>query len=111
LGKYGKEQKRKTLEKVRGRRPKAHEKARTLLMNMGFKIVEDIDPVSSKPWDFIAKKHGLTFYVDTKNPFTEKGNFIITVSELQGMLKLSPNGVPAYLFIFPDERNILFTAY
>jgi len=112
LGKYEKKQKKKMLEKVREQRAKSHERARMLLVNMGFEIVKDIGPISSKPWDFIAKRHGLTFYVDTKNPFTEKGKFIISVSELQGMVKLSSDGVPAYLFIFPDKKTyLLFTAH
>lgn len=105
-----KKQKSKILKEVRDRRTEVHERARKLLEEMGFTIEKDIGSVSNKPWDFIAKKHGLTFYVDAKNPFKAKGKFTISVSEMQGMLKLRADGVPTYLFILPDGKNILFTA-
>jgi len=98
------------LKKVRSRRKEAHEKAKSLLLDMGFTITEDIGHISNKPWDFIAKKHGLTFYIDAKSPFAEKGKFTISLSEMQGMLELRAEGIPAYLFVLPDGRNILFTA-
>lgn len=99
-----------TLKKVRDRRTEAHERAKKLLEEMGFTIEKDIGPVSNKPWDFIAKKHGLTFYIDAKNPYSAKGQFKISVNEMLGMLKLRSDGVPTYLFILPDGKTILFTA-
>ena len=110
MTKYTKEQKSKTLKRVRDRRAEAHNKARKLLEELGFAIDKDMGPISTKPWDFIAKKHGLTFYVDAKSPFAEKGKFIISLNELRGMLKLRIDGIPAYLFVLPEGKTMLFTA-
>jgi len=110
LTKYTKEQKSKRLKEVRERRTEAHERARKILEEMGFSIEKDIGPISNKPWDFIAKKHGLTYYIDAKSPYTAKGQFKISLREMIGMLKLRRDGVPTYLFILPDGKNILFTA-
>jgi len=110
LERYGREEKKEMLKEVRARRKEAHERSRRLLIDMGFTIVEDIGPVSNKPWDFIVKKHGLTYYMDTKNPFSLRGKFTISTREIESMMDLRPNGVPSYLFVLPDGRNIFFTA-
>ena len=110
MSKYTRKEKSKRLSEVRGRQAEAHSKAREILREMGFSIEKDIGPVSNKPWDFIAKKHGLTYYVDAKSPYTKRGKFTISVSEINGMLKLRSQGIPTYLFILPDGRPILFTA-
>lgn len=106
---YGKEQKAKELEKVRKWHKKAHKRAKQLLEEMGFKIEKDL-AISNKPWDFIARKHGFTYYIDSKSPYSRKGSFTISVSEMRGMLELRSEGVPAYLFILPKGEAILFTA-
>jgi hypothetical protein len=107
---YGKEEKSKKLEEVRKKHKLAHERARQLLEDMGFRIEKDY-VVSNKPWDFIAKKHGLTYYVDSKAPISrKKGTFSISQSEIEGMLELRPTGIPTYLLILPDGRNMLLTA-
>jgi len=97
------------LKKVRDRQAVAHEKAKKLLIEMGFTIEKDIGPISNKPWDFIAKKHGLTFYVDAKSPFAERGKFTISLNEMRGMIELRASGIPAYLFILPEGKTMLFT--
>lgn len=98
------------LKEVRKKHKIAHEKARQILTDMGFKIEKDF-VVSNKPWDFIAKKHGQTYYIDSKSPFSaKKATFSISRSEIEGMMDLRSTGIPAYLFILPDGRNIFFVA-
>lgn len=107
---YGKKEKSEKLAEVRSKHRRAHDKAKQLLVDMGFTIEKDL-VISNKPWDFTAKKHGLTYYIDSKAPFsTKKGSFTITLGEIKGMLKLRATGIPAYLLILPDGRSILFTA-
>lgn len=107
---YDKKEKSEKLSEVRRKHREAHSKAKQLLIDMGFAIEKDL-VISNKPWDFIAKKHGLTYYIDSKSPFsTRKGSFTISLSEIKGMLKLRATGIPAYLLILPDGRNVLFTA-
>lgn len=103
---YGKKEKTKKLKEVRKKHIIGHAKAHQLLMNMGFEIVEE-HVISNKPWDFKAKKHGTTYYIDSKAPFSrKKGTFTITRNEIEGMLKARTSGIPAYLLILPDGRSM-----
>lgn len=96
MERYGREEKKEMLKKVRARRKEAHERSRRLLVDMGFTIEEDIGPVPNKPWDFIVKKHGLTYHVDTKNPSSLKLKFTISTKEIEVMINLRPTNVPSH---------------
>gem|GEM_PF-3888113 len=47
------------LTEICERQSSAHRKAKKSLEAMGFQIVENLGPVTNKPWDFVAKKGGI----------------------------------------------------
>jgi len=81
-----------------------HPKALKLLKSLGFKIVWE-KCISNRPYDIIAEKDGLTYYVDLKAPVCACK---ISVNELKGMRRMSRRGIPVYLFMLPDGGYMFF---